>query len=487
MENGKKFFSVKTKMYIFVAITVVVVALGTSAITFFIGANQIDDYYKQNAIDNARNAAFLMDGDFLAELRAVAESEEYQALRIRAESEQNENLIEDYLKQNGLWDRYSEIRALLTDYLVRVEGIEFLYVIANGDSDAEYDMYLVDDEDTPLYETGYYEVRELEFRGVDLTSMPEPVISNGNWGWLCSTYAPVYDSEGKCVCVVGCDISMDRIMTERTSLLVSIFAGTIVYTVVIVFGAMFFMNNLIVRPIRTITSEVRNFNPSEFRSYESAGVMELEFLRNDEISEMYKGIRSMQMSMIDYLKEKIKAENVLKNKDQKIDRLSDETSRDALTGAGSRSAFIKKSEMLGRSIARNGGKIAVVMVDMNNLKRVNDEYGHKEGDAYITGCCNMIRSVFKDSMVYRIGGDEFAVILQGDDYENRIALTEKLKSDFEESFSREDLEPWLRYSAAVGLAENDSDDMTFESVFKKADEEMYMDKAAIKKKYGTVR
>ena len=137
MENGKKFFSVKTKMYIFVAITVVVVALGTSAITFFIGANQIDDYYKQNAIDNARNAAFLMDGDFLAELRAVAESEEYQALRIRAESEQNENLIEDYLKQNGLWDRYSEIRALLTDYLVRVEGIEFLYVIANGDSDAE--------------------------------------------------------------------------------------------------------------------------------------------------------------------------------------------------------------------------------------------------------------------------------------------------------------------------------------------------------------
>ncbi len=487
MENGRKFFSVKKKMYIFVAIIVLVVALGTSAITFLIGANQIDDYYKQTAIDNARNAAFLMDGDFLAMLRSAAESEEYQALRVRAESENNEGLIEDYLKENGLWDEYAEIRSLLTDYLVRVEGIEFLYVMAHGDPNAGYDMYLVDDEETPLYETGVYELRENEFQGIDLASMPDPIISSGDWGWLCSTYAPVYDSEGNCVCVVGCDINMDRIMTERASLLISIFAGTIVYTVIIIFVAMFFMNNLVVTPIRTITSEVKNFNPAEFRNYETAGVMDIEFQRNDEISEMYQGIRSMQMSMIDYLKEKTKVENDLRNKDQKINKLSDETSKDALTGAGSKSAFIKKSELIGRTVAKEGGNFAVVMVDMNNLKHINDEYGHKAGDTYITGCCDMICSVFKNSCVYRIGGDEFVVILHADDYENRIALTEKLKSDFEESYSQEDKDPWFRYSAAVGLAENDPDDTTFESVFKKADEAMYEDKASFKSKHGSFR
>ena len=143
--------------------------------------------------------------------------------------------------------------------------------------------------------------------------------------------------------------------------------------------------------------------------------------------------------------------------------------------------------MLGRQAAKAGGKYAVVMVDLNNLKHVNDEYGHKAGDTYITGCCDMIGDVFKNSAVYRIGGDEFVVILQDDDYENRIALTEKLKSDYENSFSQEDKDPWYRFSAAVGIAENDQDDTTFESVFKRADEAMYGDKASFKSKYGSVR
>ena len=123
-------------------------------------------------------------------------------------------LVEDYLREHELWDQYSEIRDMITDYLNNMEGIKYLYIVAHGDANADHDMYLVDDKDNPIYETGYYEEREAELRGMDIANLPEPTISNGDWGWLCSDFKPVYDSKGECVCIVGCDVGMDDIMAE---------------------------------------------------------------------------------------------------------------------------------------------------------------------------------------------------------------------------------------------------------------------------------
>ena len=83
--------------------------------------------------------------------------------------------------------------------------------------------------------------------------------------------------------------------------------------------------------------------------------------------------------------------------------------KDSLTGVGNKTAYIKKTNEINEQI-RNGFKdFAVVMIDINGLKAVNDNYGHANGDLYIKGCCHIICEVFKHSPVYRIGGDEFAV------------------------------------------------------------------------------
>ena len=117
VEKGKKRFSIRNKMYIFVILTVLSVALGTSAIAFNASADQIDRYYKQNTADNARNFASMVDGDFLAELRRTAETDEFQALRDRAEEEENEAPIEEFLREKGLWEKYSATRDQITGYL----------------------------------------------------------------------------------------------------------------------------------------------------------------------------------------------------------------------------------------------------------------------------------------------------------------------------------------------------------------------------------
>lgn len=488
MSNEKKRLSVKTKMYIFVVVTVLSVAVGTSLIAYSLSVDQIDRYYKQSASDNALNMADQIDGDFIAELRPYIESDEFQELRERAEEEDNEQLVEDYLKEHGLWERYSEIRTMLTRYVDNIDGVKYLYVIAHGDKDAEYDMYLIDDEYSPIYETGYYEERETELRGIDLTDLKEPTISNGDWGWLCSDFKPVYDSEGNCVCIVGCDFGMDEVMEERTSTLASLIFGSIIFTTIVLGIAVWFINLILINPIRSMTDEMKKFRPGEHKDYDTAGVMELNIQSNDEISDIYDGIRTMQMNIIDYLKDKAKAQSDIKHRDERIGQLSNETNKDPLTGVGSKYAFIKKTAEMNAKIASGeSDPFAIVMVDMNNLKNINDDHGHKAGDMYIIGCCKMIGEVFGNSPCYRIGGDEFVVVLTGSDYEDRKALVEKLKSDYEEAHAASDKEPWERYSAAVGMAENASDDRTVEFVFKRADKAMYEDKAAFKKNFGGYR
>ena len=492
METKKKYFSIGKKMYIFVFVTVLAVAFGTSAIAFRAEADQIDRYYKQNTADNARNFATMVDGDFLKELREVAASEEFQALREKAEAEDNEALIEDYLRDKGLWDKYSMTRDMITSYLDNMEGIKYLYIVAHGDKNADHDMYLVDDKTNPVYETGYYEEREPELRGMDIANLPEPTISNGDWGWLCSDFKPVYSSDGEVVCIVGCDIGMDDVMAERRRLMIILTIGALVFTSIVLTAAVLLVNRIVVKPLNSMTGEMKKFTPSETFSYEDAGVMDIDIKSNDEIGEIYQGIRSMQIRIIDYLrdmvvlqKDKIKAEADLKQKDEQIDQLSAESYKDALTGVGNKAAYIKKMDEVNRLMRESDAEFAIVMVDINRLKHVNDEYGHRSGDLYIKGCCRMVCEAFKHSPVFRIGGDEFVAILMGRDYENRMKLVDQLRSDYMTSYEQEGTSPWLRYSAAVGMAENSSEDRTAEFVFKRADEEMYKDKDRFRKKYGT--
>ena len=120
----------------------------------------------------------------------------------------------------------------------------------------------------------------------------------------------------------------------------------------------------------------------------------------------------------------------------------------------------------------------IVMCDINDLKRINDTRGHSFGDEAIQRACRMICGIYKHSPVFRIGGDEFAVILTGSDYEQREDLIEILR--------RESIANGQSRSGPVvacGMAEYDPDsDGEFTDVFKRADSCMYENKNELKSK-----
>ena len=166
-------------------------------------------------------------------------------------------------------------------------------------------------------------------------------------------------------------------------------------------------------------------------------------------------------------------------------RLVDLMGRDPLTNVNNRMAYEDKEKYL-QSLINSGSDegFAVAMFDVNNLKMINDSQGHEAGDEYLIRACHLICDVFKHSPVYRIGGDEFVAVLSGEDYDKRDENL-KLINDRMSPYSAELPLPGDYVSVACGIAVYDnSTDSSVADVIKRADEEMYKDKAA--KKEGKI-
>ena len=161
---------------------------------------------------------------------------------------------------------------------------------------------------------------------------------------------------------------------------------------------------------------------------------------------------------------------------KKLDNVIYMANRDALTGVKNKNSYAMTEADLNRQIeAGEKLKFAIIVCDVNNLKIVNDPYGHKAGDEYIRAACVIVCKIFKRSPVYRVGGDEFVALLKGDDYENRVYLFEELRTQVE--INREE----GRVVLACGLAEyNFTTDKTVASVFERADNQMYEHKKMLK-------
>lgn len=154
---------------------------------------------------------------------------------------------------------------------------------------------------------------------------------------------------------------------------------------------------------------------------------------------------------------------------------------DQLTGVKNRHAYAKKVNELDDRIAEKSiESFAIVICDINNLKTINDNYGHNEGDKCICKTCELICHTFKHSHVYRLGGDEFTIILENDDYNNRNELIETLQEQCQ------DTKKTIGASFAIGMSEfiKESDESVLK-VFTRADEIMYITKNKMKMNHLT--
>ena len=122
---------------------------------------------------------------------------------------------------------------------------------------------------------------------------------------------------------------------------------------------------------------------------------------------------------------------------------------------------------------------------MNYLKEANDLYGHDVGNRLIITAAQIIATVFKRSPVFRIGGDEFLVVLQNRDLEDADELIRVLDTECMNA-SVDTGNKIIPVSIARGMATfNANTDTAFADVFQRADDAMYRNKRSIKNATAT--
>ncbi len=151
---------------------------------------------------------------------------------------------------------------------------------------------------------------------------------------------------------------------------------------------------------------------------------------------------------------------------------------DELTGIRNKNAFLEYVVLMDEELKNgtNNEPFAIVMCDVNDLKLINDTRGHSFGDEAIQRTSHMICSVFKQSPVFRVGGDEFVAVLKELDYEQREPLFNILKED-----SLANKRSRSGPVVACGMAVYDPEkDKKVDDVYKRADVQMYANKKKLK-------
>jgi len=149
---------------------------------------------------------------------------------------------------------------------------------------------------------------------------------------------------------------------------------------------------------------------------------------------------------------------------------------DALTGLYNRRGLFALAEQQIKSVNRSQQWLSVLYADLDNLKEINDKFGHQEGDAALARAADILRTTFRESdIIARIGGDEFVVIIVSD---------EKRSSQFTFSRLQQKLDAYhaatkaaYTLSLSTGIAMYDPQHpVSFEDLLREADEFMYLHK-----------
>ena len=146
--------------------------------------------------------------------------------------------------------------------------------------------------------------------------------------------------------------------------------------------------------------------------------------------------------------------------------------RDALTGVKNKTAYQDTESRFEEEMRQGKPEFAVVVLDINGLKKVNDTYGHDFGDMLIISACRLICKTFQHSPVYRIGGDEFAAFVPVPSPECARQKAESLVAALHISYKG-----GRQITASVGASLAPRDGHDFAALYQKADSALYDVKA----------
>ena len=431
--------------------------------------------YNDRVTEIAKATAQVVDPERVRRLRDAVMGIYYATENKVLSDKWGEPEFEEYLSKYAGIDQ-SEDFLVLREQLRNIQdvlSVECLY-ITWVDYDNECTIYLVDGayEDAcppgcidPIYNENNPILTDHELGFVPLITRTE------EYGYLLVAAKPVHTDDGEIVGYATADMSMNDIVAFQHRLVIFTAIAFLAATVLVSVVGIILVGHSIVLPINKLSEAAVNYAEND------KAFSQLDIRTGDEIEKLAESMVYMEQEINSYVENLIHTRNALATAREQAEQFDREASIDAMTGCFNKRAY---DQALGE-LESCGDDYAIVMIDLNGMKTINDRYGHDKGDVAIVELVKIINGVFTDLPVYRIGGDEFTVILKNDAFDRRDGLITKFRATVKERYENHALPPWERIAAAIGCAvrkpeQNDTPAI----VFKRADDEMYRQKKKMK-------
>ena len=300
------------------------------------------------------------------------------------------------------------------------------------------------------------------------------------WGAFYSSFSPIYNGSGEVVGIVGVDFNKewcDNQITQNTFTIILSVIGSLALGVAIVIIGMAGVRRrfknvneelaYLSESIEELTEKIDIDGDFDYSVEQTNGVARSDDVSADEISHVGNRLREMQTTLDKYLA-----------------YMNEKAYTDVLTGVKNSSAYYETVDKLNAKIKEGTAAFAVIVFDLNSLKKVNDAHGHAVGDAFIITAVAIMADVVGKENIYRVGGDEFIIILENADV-RRVRDVFELLDVTTERYNDKPKPFKERVSFSKGAAIfNAAGDTAFKDVFLRADKAMYEDKAEFYKKNG---
>lgn len=472
-----------------VLILIAVLLSGTAiTISSNVIANLIDNHYRAKALELAQTVTLITD---LNSAKIIKNDifDIYKGTEEKVTSEEwGSPAFDSYIERFSGIKRSRVFISLYNTlhYFQSTKNVSSVYLVF-VDAENKHCVYMVDASDDPC-PPGCIDplgINEANLRVLENPEIgfPAYITNTEEYGWIVTAGVPMYDNTGKVFCYAMVDISMATVRAQQLHFVCLLLLIMGALTVIICIAAILVVNKAIIKPINELSVAAAQYCSKNKTNahYQHSSFSELSIHTGDEIEALARSMQQMEYDINAHINTIWRTAKELSTTRRQASEMSALAYKDALTGVSNKTSYDKEIMRLNWSIADNNTDFGIAMIDLNFLKLINDTYGHENGNITIKKLCAVICRVFEHSPVFRIGGDEFAVVLKKQDFYNAGDLEAAFLRELDELQHDETLKPWEQVSAAIGIALFDkTQDDNAESVFKRADKRMYEHKKAMK-------
>lgn len=298
-------------------------------------------------------------------------------------------------------------------------------------------------------------------------------VTQDEYGYTCTYYVPI-TIDGEFLGLVAADGDVNVVEQEiqqNTRVLVALLSFAVI---VGVYALSRVVNAECVSRLTLLNGQIETYTRDKDPTVadEIRGAIQ----HRDEIATLSHNIASMITDIEQHIANIIAISSELSSAQDRAAKLDDLARTDSMTGLMNKLSYTECMDRLDQEVQDGTARFSVTMIDLNFLKRMNDTYGHDVGDAAISRLAADIKQVYPSKTSFRVGGDEFVVVLEGAKVEETEYLRQLFITTIKDGWTDD---PATQLSAAVGSATY-TDETRSRDVFDKADVAMYENKKAMK-------